>query len=91
MARDEFVGPALDEAREAYLHAMTRIAAEEPWQSAKISKLAIAQRVIDMIDEHLRIAISQGVESARAIDHARRVADIPERRRTILQSLGVKL
>ena len=90
-ALEEFVGPALIDARGAYLEAMTRIAADEPWQSAKITKLAIAQRVIDMIEAHLRTAILDGATSTQTIDHARRVSEIPERRRTILASLGVNL
>lgn len=90
-AIEEFVGPALLDARGAYLEAMTRLAAEEPWASDKITKLAIAQRVIDMIEDHLRTAVMDGTESAKTIEHARRVAQIPERKRTMLQTLGVKL
>lgn len=90
-AFDEFVSPALTMARATYLEAMTRIAADEPWQAAKITKLAIAQKVIDMIEEHMRASMLDGAEAQRAIDHARKVSDIPEHRRTLLQSLGAKL
>lgn len=87
----EFVQPALVDARATYLEAMTRIAADEPWQAGKITKLAIAQRVIDLVEEHLRAAMANGIEAQKTIDHANKVSDIPERRRTILQSLGAKL
>jgi len=91
LALEEFFAPAMREAREAYLAAMTRIAANEPWESSKISKLAIAQTVIDMIDQHMRTAIMDGADASRAVEHARRIEDIPERRRTLLRSLGVTL
>ena len=78
---DEFLGPALDAARADYLAAMTQVAASEPWASDKITKLAIAQKVIDLVESHLRAAIASGEVAARNDARAEKVASIPHAKR----------
>jgi hypothetical protein len=43
-ALDEFLGPAMAPIKAEYLAALTELAANEPWSTAKITKLAVAQR-----------------------------------------------
>lgn len=90
-AFEEFISPALVQARAIYLEAMTRIAADAPWEAGKITKLAIAQKVIDLVEEHLRTAMFDGATAQQAVDRARMVSEIPEHKRTILQTLGARL
>lgn len=81
MAWDEFVEPALNAIAAEYMAALTSVAASEPWQSDKIVKLAVATRVIDKVQEHLRAAIMAG-DSARAkIGRAHEIEQLPARKR----------
>lgn len=87
----EILGPALDAARAEYLAAMTQIAANEPWETAKITKLAIAQRVVDIVEQHIRAAILSGEVAKHDDARAEAIAAIPGTRRNILQRMGVTL
>lgn len=80
-AWEEFIGPAIEQMRETYMGAITKIAASEPWASDKITKLAIAQNVIGAVEDHLRAAILHGEVAAR--DHARvlKIENLPDRKR----------
>ncbi len=89
-ALEKFVGPACEAARADYLAAMTQIAVNEPWATDKITKLAVAQNVIDMVEQHLRVAISEGKEAQRNADRAERIALIPERKRNLLKRMGMR-
>jgi hypothetical protein len=61
--------------------ALTRIAANEPWESGKITKLAIAQRVIDAVEEHLKAAIAHGEIAARDKARVAHIESLPDRKR----------
>jgi hypothetical protein len=80
-AWEEFIGPVIEQMRAEYMAALTRIAANEPWESGKITKLAIAQRVIDAVEEHLRAAIAHGEIAARDQDRIARIQSLPDRKR----------
>jgi hypothetical protein len=80
-AFDEFVQPAIEQARADYMEALTRLAANEPWRSDKIVKLSIAMRVIDKVAEQMKVAMANGEEAARQIDRARQIADLPAAKR----------
>lgn len=89
-ALEEFVGPACEAARADYLAAMTQIAVNEPWATDKITKLAVAQNVIDMVEQHLRVAISEGKEAQRIANRAEQIALIPEHKRNLLKRMGMR-
>lgn len=84
-AWDEFIGPALESARADYMEALTRVAANEPWQSDKIVKLAMATRVIDLVGSHIQSIVTNGAVEARRADHARQIEDLPAVKRRWLQ------
>ena len=65
--------------------ALTKLAANEPWRSDKIVKLSIAMRVIDKIEEQMKLAMTNGAEAAKQIDRARQIAELPEAKRKWLQ------
>lgn len=83
-AWDEFVGPACEQLRQEYMAALTKIAANEPWETAKITKLAVAQRVIDAVEQQIKIAIMNGQAGAVQIDRAAQISRIPEAKRRFL-------
>lgn len=78
---DEFIGPAVADIRAEYMAAMTRIAAHEPWETGKITKLAIAQRVIDAVEAHLKAAMAHGEVAARDQARVNHIESLPERKR----------
>jgi hypothetical protein len=80
-AMDEFLGPACDALRAEYMAALTKIAAGKPWETAMITKLAIAQRVIDAVEAQLRTAILDGGMAVQEKNRAERIAALPEARR----------
>lgn len=80
-ATDEFLGPAMEAARADYLAALTTIAANEPWATDKITKLAIATRVIDLVEAHMRSLIGAGQQAAHSINHAEKIASVPSVKR----------
>ena len=80
-----FVGPALESSRGEYMAALTKLAANEPWRSDKIVKLSIAMRVIDKIEEQMKLVMANGAEAAKQIDRARQIAELPEAKRKWLQ------
>lgn len=84
-ALDEFVGPAMDVLRAEYIAALSKIAVEEPWASDKIVKLAVAQRVINAVEQQMRRAVSEGEMAAGKISRADEIAKLPEAKRKWLQ------
>ncbi len=91
-AFDEFIAPVLLEYRAAYINLILKLCREDPKNAAVASeKLAIAVNAVDRVEQDMRAAMSDGITAQQVIDHARRVADIPEHKRTLLQSLGARL
>ena len=84
-ALNEFVGPAIEASRAEYMEALTRLAANEPWNSDKIVKLSIAMRVIDKVEEQIKVAMVNGTEAAKQIGRAKQIAELPEAKRRWLQ------
>ena len=80
-AWDDFIAPACTELRTEYLSALTKLAANEPWETAKITKLAVAQRVIDAVEAHIRSVVLNGKAAQSEIDRAQMIARIPEAKR----------
>lgn len=80
-AFDEFVAPALNDLRDEYLGALSSLAVNEPWATDKLTKLAVAQRVINAVEQHMRRAIVDGEEANRKITRAEEIAGLPEAKR----------
>lgn len=80
-AMEEFVTPAVEGIRAEYLARLTEIAANEPWNSDKIVKLAIASRVIDAVESHLANAIMAGRVEQQNAERARQIEDLPAHKR----------
>lgn len=81
LAMDEFLAPALKELEVEYLTALTALAANEPWETGKITKLAIAQRVISTVGQHIIRAVLEGEVSGQELERAKKVAALPEAKR----------
>lgn len=84
LAMDEFLAPALNAVGAEYLTALTQMAASEPWETAKITKLAIAQRVIKSVEQHIIMAVMDGVQADSNLARAKQIAAIPEAKRKFL-------
>ena len=76
-ALEEFVQPAIDAARAEYLEALTRVAAIEPWNTAKIVNLAAAKNVVDKVEAHLRLMIAHGKDAAAKAQKTRQIEELP--------------
>lgn len=87
-AWDEFIEPFIASARADYITGLTDVAANEPWQSDKIVKLAIATRVIDKVEEQFHAVMLSGDSVARKAARAEQIAQIPARKRRWADMLG---
>lgn len=90
-ALEEFVSPAVESLREEYLQALKHLAANEPWATDKIVKLAVAQRVIDVVEQQMRAIIAGGEAAQHQINRAAQLAAIPETKRNMLQRMGLTI
>lgn len=80
-AWEEFIGPAVEQMRETYMAALTKLAANEPWETGKITRLAIAQNVISAVEEHLRAAMMHGEVAARDQARVSKIESLPDRKK----------
>lgn len=80
-ANADFIAPACAALKAEYLEALTRIAANEPWETAKITKLSVALRVIDAVEQHVGAAIASGTPAQADRDRAERISKLPEAKR----------
>lgn len=81
LAYDEFVAPAIDGLRADYMEALSRLAVNEPWASDKLVKLAVAQRVINTVEQHMKAIILDGEVAAKEKSRADEIANLPEAKR----------
>ena len=80
-ALDEFVAPAIEQLRSEYMAALTQLAVSEPWASDKLVKLAVAQRVINIVEQHFKQLVADGEITAAKISRAQEIARLPEAKR----------
>ena len=68
----------LEALRLAYLD---RMSAVEPWETDKLSKLAVASKVTRAVDDEIRSIIASGTVAATHRDHIRKIEAIPASKR----------
>jgi hypothetical protein len=56
----------------------------DPWEGDKLNKLALASRIVDMVEAHVKAAIDSGLIAERDRDAAEKIAKLPERKRRFL-------
>lgn len=83
-ALDAFIDPAFTVLEAEYTEKLQHIAAEQPWETGKISKLAIALRVSREVKGQLLALVLDGEMAQRDTARARKIADLPEARRRLL-------
>lgn len=66
-----------------------RMALVEPWETDKLSKLAIANRVTLEIGKCVQAIIAEGQVAEHARDNVRRIEQIPVARRRWADALGM--
>lgn len=86
-AMDEFISPAMEALRAEYLEALSRLAVSEPWSANKLVKLAIAQRVINAVEQHIKTLIMDGEIAAKEKSRADEIAKLPEAKRRWLNTV----
>lgn len=80
-AMDEFLAPAMKALEAEYLVALTTLAASEPWATDKLTKLAVAQRVIKTVEQHIIAAVMDGEVASQNLERAKKIAALPEAKR----------
>lgn len=88
-AKQEFFDPAIIAIADEYRAALVKLAATEPWETGKISKLAVALRVIEKVEEHIGAVIASGIVADAANARALEIERIPEVKRNMLQRMGM--
>lgn len=83
-ARDEFYGPAFDTVNEVYLARLAEIAVAEPWATDKITKLAMAARVLKEVRAQVESIITAGEMAKATKAQADKIAAIPIEKRRIM-------
>lgn len=81
LAMDEFLAPALRAIEGEYLTALASLAASEPWETGKITKLAVAQRVIKAVEQHIIMSVLEGELAGKELERAKKIEALPEARR----------
>ena len=80
-AMAEFFAPAFRSLEGEYLTALTTLASNEPWATDKLTKLAVAQRVIKTVEQQVMLAVLEGETAAQNLDRAKKIAALPEAKR----------
>lgn len=83
-ALEEFLQPAFDVTRAAYMGRLAQIAAAEPWATDKISKLAIASRILDEVQAQIDAVVRDGDVARAEMVRAEKIEKIPTAKRRIL-------
>lgn len=87
LAMEEFLAPAIHSLGAEYLTALTQLAANEPWETTKITKLAIAQRVIKAVEQQIILAVMDGEQATGNLERAKVIAAMPEAKRKWLNGV----
>ncbi|WP_093021165.1 hypothetical protein [Sphingobium sp. YR768] len=77
----EFVGPALEALRSEYQVAHMKLCVDDPTATDKMIKLAVAQRVINAVEGHIKAAMADGAFAMSEKARADEIAKLPEAKR----------
>lgn len=83
-AMDEFLGPAFEHVEAAYAHRLTEIAAEKPWETDKIVKLATALKIARTVRAQIEGIIASGKAAEADQRYAAQIERISAHKRSIL-------
>ena len=83
-ALTEFLDPAFEVVIGEYMKRLAEIAAKEPWETGKISKLAVAARIAEEVRGQILAVVLDGKEATESIKRTRQIEQIPVERRKIL-------
>lgn len=82
-AMEQFLAPAFEEVASAYTQRLSEVAAAEPWATDKITKLAMANRVLKEVRAQVEHLIVNGRLEQDRKATADKIAAIPIERRRI--------
>lgn len=72
---------AFEKIKQAYFE---RAGLIEPWEGDKLGKLALARRIVDMVEGHVHSVISDGLIEDANRAQADKIANLPERKKRLL-------
>lgn len=75
------ISEAIDSIRKTYLERMMVI---EPWETDKLSKLAMASKIAGELDNYFRAIIANGEIAHSAIESAKKIEKLPYAKRRFL-------
>lgn len=87
-ALKEFLNPAFDFVIAEYMRKLTSIASEQPWEAAKITKLAMAAKIAEEVRQQVQGLVADGQVAAASRQQAEAVARLPVERRRIWAPAG---
>lgn len=84
MAMDEFFAPAFDLVHGEYIAAMSDVATRAPWEADKITKLAVAAKVVREVRAQIQALINDGDVARGELKRREQLEAIPHEKRKIL-------
>lgn len=83
-ALDEFLAPAMEHVMTDYNRRIIEIAAETPWKTEPISKLAQAFKIVRTVEAHLQALVMDGELARQDMSYAAQIERIPVEKRKVL-------
>lgn len=80
----EFLDPAFDVVIADYMARLTQIAAEAPWDTAKIVKLAAAAKIAEQVRVQIKSLVADGEVAHADAQRARQIEGLSTERRRLL-------
>lgn len=83
-ALDEFLTPAFAAVEASYATRLTDLAAEQPWEAGKITKLATALKIARTVRAQIEAIVADGKLAQQEIGRAAQIEKIPTAKRNML-------
>ncbi len=83
-AIDEFIAPAFDALHNEYTARMKQVASTAPWEANKITALANATRILEVVRGEIELAVKEGEMAQAAKRRAERVENLSPSKRRLL-------
>ena len=84
VALSRFLAPAFDHVMTDYHRRMTEIAAETPWETGRIAKLAAAFKIAKTVREQIELLAKDGDMARQDIRHAAQIEGLSVERKKLL-------